>query len=180
MKHFRQLLFLLTLSLTFYLAFTNFGTGLKAYDLPQAVKHPIDWATEHARIQADDFSITVGRESFFGIPDPGTTISIHSDPPNPPSDDYTTLEVIWTEKNVPMRLFIYFYRNDAIGWFTPEIRTYDGSTGGEWIYYQNGFIGNIDANGKPFKAQSITFRGEPLKKSLLRFENLILDAFLEQ
>ena len=97
----------------------------------------ISWSTRYVYLKAEKFSIIVNGKTFVdSVPD----LYIHSDPGNP---DYTTLEAIWTENSVEMRMFIYFYAEDTPGtpgerqWGVSQIRTYDGASRGEWVYYDH-------------------------------------------
>jgi hypothetical protein len=86
----------------------------------------------------------------------------HSDPG---FGTYTTLELIWTEGGREMRYFIYFSAN-ASGWWSSEMRTYNGQTGlADWLYYDGTFFqsplgaafhGDIDltnAAGDPYRGE---------------------------
>lgn len=93
----------------------------------------IDWDSGRARLAADAIRIEA-LGTFTGTPDVvggAPAVAIHSDPGSP---TYRTLEVGWQEQGRPLRLYVYFEADDADWWVT-EMRTYDGSTDGEWIYY---------------------------------------------
>lgn len=123
---------------------------LRAYTTPisptPTTNHPIWWETSSAILRADDFYIDTNGQRFFGTPDPGTTLRLGSDPPNGTDPDSTTLEATWTEHGVEMRLNIYFERTGG-AWRAYEIRTYNGQTPGDWVYYN--FAGAGSAIGTP-------------------------------
>ncbi len=105
-----------------------------ATEAPSLGKNPIKWATDYVSLSADAFYIFTNGAYYWGN-DPG--IQIHSDPPE--DNTYTTLEAIWKENQggtpVEMRMFIYFY-SDGKKWWSDEIRTYNGKTPGDWVYYK--------------------------------------------
>jgi hypothetical protein len=43
-------------------------------------------------------------------------------------------ELVWTEHGREMRLFIYLLSGGG-SWWSEEIRTYDGRSTPEWLYY---------------------------------------------
>lgn len=137
--------------------------------------HPIKWYAPHAQLLASNFAITLGKERFFGIPDPGTQVQLSS---NPISNNYTTFEAIWTEKKKQMRLFIYFYRDNR-GWWTNEQRTYDGSLLPDWVYYDTYFA---NQNNIAFKAKSLTIATTLSSEvsGTIRFDNLQLLPFTNE
>jgi hypothetical protein len=88
----------------------------------------------------------------------------------------TTLEMTWLERDRPMRLYIYF-QSDGVDWWADEVRTYDGSEDGEWIYYRGEFfrcpLGQYYSGDIQLTADaSNTIAGS------LSFENLWLRAFV--
>lgn len=88
----------------------------------------IDWDAGSTRLTADAVRIVVVGQQFTGQV-PGA--SVRSDDG---SATYRTLEVAWQEHGLPMRLHLYLAADQGSWWIT-EIRTYDGSPGGEWITY---------------------------------------------
>ena len=116
------------------------------------MKNPVSWSARGGAIslQADDFYLIANGTKYLGD---APSLSIHSDPGTAQS---TTLELTWTEKSVEMRFFIYVVA-DSTTWSANEIRTYNGATPGDWIYYQASagyfstplgasFHGNLDAD----------------------------------
>jgi len=88
----------------------------------QEKPNKIIWKTPYAKLLSDDFYIQIGESKFFGK-DP---ISIRSDP----GVERTTLEVIWRENNVEMRLFMYFKKIENNMWEMYELRSYNGQERG--------------------------------------------------
>jgi len=90
----------------------------------------VNWQTPYAYFRADNFRIVANGKTFYA--NVSSPINVHSDPGSP---TYTTLEVIWQENGVEMRLFIYF-NSDGQKWWSPEIRIYDGKTPSNWITFK--------------------------------------------
>lgn len=98
--------------------------------------NPIVWKTNFAKLSASDFYIRIGNVYYYGA----EPIRVSSDPGN---DKYTTLEVTWNEKNVEMRMFMYFQKRSDGEWEMYDLRTYNGNKNGDWIYYnKTDTIGN--------------------------------------
>ena len=97
--------------------------------------NPVSWVSEDERVglEADDFWLEAGGESYF---DNTADLTIHSDPG---WATYTTLEATWHEKGREMKVFMYF-QADENSWWVSEIRTYNGETPGDWIYYTGPFF----------------------------------------
>jgi hypothetical protein len=103
--------------------------GIGADDVGPAIV----WDSGSVRLEADAIRIE-GIGTFSGTPDVvrgAPAISLHSATGDA---SHRTLEVEWQERGLPMRLFLYVEADDTDWWVT-EIRTYDGSSGGEWIHY---------------------------------------------
>jgi len=92
----------------------------------------ISWNTPYVELDAYHFEILTGGGRFQAIVD---DVDIHSDPGHP---TYTTLEAIWYENGVEMRMFMYF-KADGNNWWLDELRTYDGLNPGDWIFYEVGW-----------------------------------------
>lgn len=92
----------------------------------------ISWKTPSVELEALHFEILTGGDRYQAIVD---RINIHSDPGSP---TYTTLEAIWHEKGVEMRMFMYF-KADGNNWRLDELRTYNGLNPGGWIFYEVGW-----------------------------------------
>ena len=93
----------------------------------------ISWETPYAKLSSENFYIKIGDKKFFGK-DP---IKISSDP----GTEKTTLEAIWQENDVEMRLFMYFRKVEGNMWEMYELRSYNGQEREDWIYYKE-FFGN--------------------------------------
>lgn len=61
---------------------------------------------------------------------PGPDVEVNGDPGT--WHRYTTLELEWHDGAIPQRAFLSF-ESDGTTWWASEIRTYDGSVGGEWV-----------------------------------------------
>jgi hypothetical protein len=110
-------------------AVVAFGYGLHLPAAPGAGSgsRQFDWHTQVANLQADSVTIDAGGRTFHVPAD----AQVHSDPGN---STYQTLELDWTEQGIEQRLYMYFAADNA-NWWISEIRTYNGSPNGEWIYY---------------------------------------------
>ncbi len=97
--------------------------------------NPVSWQTPTVSLSADDFWIVANGQPFTAK---GATIDVHSDPG---FATYTTLELIWMEQNVDMRLFMYFGA-DPQHWWVSEMRTYNGQPPAQedWLYYEGTFF----------------------------------------
>jgi hypothetical protein len=115
----------------------------------------IVWDSGQVRLEADSLRIEA-LGTFTGTPDlvdGAPAIRVRSDRGDA---HYRTLEVEWREQGLPLRLFIYFAADDTEWWVT-EMRTYDGSSRGEWIYYPgplfrtpigDSYVGDFAAHGQ--------------------------------
>ncbi|HPJ17380.1 MAG TPA: hypothetical protein PK639_04110 [Candidatus Woesebacteria bacterium] len=92
-------------------------------------KNPISWSTPYAELKSDDFFIRIGDRKFYGV----EPIRITSDP----GTDKTTLEAIWSENGLEMRMFMYFQKVGNNMWEMYDLRTYNGNAAGGWIYYKD-------------------------------------------
>lgn len=116
---------------------TDFGSAQCANWLKikpkQNVINPVKWETPFASLTSSDFFIRIGSQKFYGK----EPIYLHSDP----GVDKTTLEVIWNENGVEMRMFLYFQKIENNMWELYEVRSYNGQSQGDWIYYKES-LGN--------------------------------------
>jgi hypothetical protein len=136
-----------------------------------ATTNPVAWQTSTVSLTASDFWIVADGQRFSGT---AAGIDVHSDPGY---GAYTTLELIWTEKDREMRFFTYFSA-DPSGWWSSEIRTYNGQTGlADWLYYRGTFFkapigtsfqGDLDLTNVP----ADPYRGE------LHLRGLVLSTTL--
>lgn len=146
---------------------------------PGNTKNPVSWATPNVSLEADDFYIMTDGKKFFGNV---TDVEVHSDPG---SVAYTTLEATWFENGTEMRMNIYFGHKPNDFWKVTELRTYNGQTPGDWIYYKtidgNGFLGN-SINSPLVLPQldlvSDTTNPDNAYSGTVHFENLRLWPFL--
>lgn len=93
----------------------------------------ISWSTPYAALKSNNFYIRIGDKKFYGK----EPIRISSDP----GTDKTTLEATWNENGVEMRLFMYFQKTSNGEWEMYDLRSYNGSQQGDWIYYKDS-LGN--------------------------------------
>jgi hypothetical protein len=107
----------------------------------------VHFATPQVRFDAAALAIDADGQRFTSA---GSTVDVNSDPGT--RDKYTTLELTWTERGVEMRLYAYF-ASDGHDWWATELRTYNGKSNGDWIFYTNtyfrtplghAFTGNVD------------------------------------
>lgn len=146
---------------------------------PEGKKNPISWSSPQVSLIADDFYIMADGKKFLGN---AADIQVHSDPG---SMAYTTLEVTWFEGGVEMRINIYFDHREGDFWKVSEIRTYNGQTPGDWIYYKtidgDSFLGN--EFGLPLILPRLNLTSDSsnpdnLYSGTVYFENLRLWPFL--
>jgi len=157
---------------------TDYGASACYYRRPvycfeqTTQQNPVNWRTNSVSLQADDFYITANGEKYFARVNP---ISIQSDPGN---STYTTLELIWQERNKEMRLFIYFNANER-EWWSPEIRTYNGRDPADWIFYTGGYFFRSPL-GQQYSAPEWNLYSDINNPELnnIHFKNLRIQAFL--
>jgi len=100
-------------------------------------QNPINWSTPYAAIKSDNFYIRIGDKKFYGL----EPVKISSDP----GSNKTTLESIWNENGVEMRMFMYFQKTVSGGWEMYELRSYNGKENGDWIYYKDSLGNNVSS-----------------------------------
>lgn len=93
---------------------------------------PINWKTDTITVSADEFYIVANGSYYI----PNAALKLTSDPGN---EQYTTLEASWLDGTKEMRLNLYFAA-DENHWWVSEVRTYNGNTPGDWIYYSDNKI----------------------------------------
>ncbi len=125
----------------------------------------IVWRTQQVSLTADKMEISVGGKTYIG----NNSVVVSSDPGD---KSYTTLESIWKENGVEMRLFIYFAQSGG-RWQVTEMRTYNGRTNGDWLYYE-GFEGA--STGEPYTKDKVVFT-DKTGSGKISFTNLALSAF---
>ena len=145
---------------------------------PPEEQNNLVWETPQVTMKADDFYILVdGQRYNANAPD----LRVSSDPGN---RYYTTLEGIWHENGVEMRMFWYFYAENyqtasgsARQWGVSEIRTYNGQTPyGDWLYY--GQKTPLAKWGQPYSADELNLISHPDSyQGEIHFKNFYLYAF---
>jgi len=141
----------------------------------------IIWELPDAAMRADAMTIILADGREFTTRD--IQVRISSDPISVTDTDYTTLEGIWYEQNVEMRLNMYIYKNPLTNiWYVEELRVYNGNTPGDWISFNKpqGLTGATA--GQPLeKPGNFTLQStSPEDAATLRFTNLSLQAFLRK
>ena len=116
------------------------------------------YSTPQVVLDAASIEVDAGGRTFV----PSATVEVNSDPGT--MNEYTTLELSWDAQGTPMKINIYF-ASDGTDWWASEIRTYDGSPGGEWIEAQGeylrsrlgtAFTGDVDIN--PLHIHGVTLQ----------------------
>jgi CARDB len=158
------------------------GSAVLEQCRPSILSSRINWRTPYAFLAAEDLSILANGREFTASQ--ASSLAVHSDPGNP---DYTTLEIEWNESNTEMRLYIYFYAETIAGsnpprrqWGVSSIRTYNGNTPGDWIFYNyRTSLGNI---GSPYISPMLNLTSnEPGGlPGELKIKNLQMQAFLQE
>ncbi|MDO8461179.1 MAG: hypothetical protein Q7S38_01915 [bacterium] len=147
----------------------------------------VNFATNYAYLTADNFYIDINGQRFFANKG---NVQVHSDPGNP---GYTTLETVWYENGVEMRLFLYF-KTVGNEWVNYEMRTYGGAEPGKWIYYTGITNKGRTPSGGPKLGTPLTLQvgnigpdlGNPSNtrnasiSASVHFENLRMQAFLNR
>ncbi len=143
-----------------------------------AQKNKVSWRSSRVSLEADDFYIIASGKKFLG---PGNGI-VGGDPGNP---TYCSLELEWRENDVPMRLYIYFSADNQ-KWWSPLVRTRNGAPIDGWVSYGGKLfetpLGAV-ATGNYHLTSTSETDGTPNaapRFSILHFENLRLQAFLNQ
>lgn len=147
-------------------------------------KTSVNWTTSDVSLVADDFYIIANGQKFS---QPIQNFKIQSDPAESDSETHTTLETTWQENGVEMRLFMYF-KHDGTDWWSNELRIYNGTQAGGWIYFtqgNSGTVANQKANGyfttklgdRYNRSGVVTYTTSTGGSGELHFENLRLQAF---
>src|SRR5579859_399888 len=97
----------------FFLTLLNFNTAKAQITgtptpIPVGNVFPIDWETNYAKLTSSGFFIKIGSKYFYGQNSP----SIKSDP----GLTETSIESIWNENGVQMRLFIFITKDSNNVW----------------------------------------------------------------
>lgn len=109
-----------------------------------------------------------GRKAFAAT----SPVAVSGDPGR--FNEYTTLELIWHEHGVEMRLNIYF-TSDGTEWWANEIRTYDGRAQGEWITYTGAFFRS--KLGAPYRGDLDVTASDHGVTGRLRLQAVSLEVF---
>lgn len=156
---------------------------------PSPIKIPINWQTPNVSLQADEMTIEVNTMIFTGKPDTLTPIALHSDPG---SYNYTTLEAIWKEHGIEMRVFIYFDSDCTTSpqpqcgkWRVSEVRIYNGKTPGDWFIYKDDAEFENGSRptapwGQQFTKQTLILSSSAGGPHVLTFKNIRLQPFLQK
>lgn len=141
---------------------------------PTPISNPTAMVTSDVVLNAGNFYMDINGKRYYGT----KPIELHSNVGNP-YPTTTTLEAIWHENGVEMRLFIYF-RVDPTNknrWEIYDIRTYDGNANGEWLYYPaDKSWGNFGNLGYPGIWQKLDLRSKT-GNGLIHFDDLKLGPF---
>ena len=130
---------------------------------------PLQFVTHQVSFVADGMVIDAGGQKFTAG---GAAVDVNSDPGT--RDKYTTLELIWNERGVEMRLFVYF-TSDGHNWWANALRTYNGKASGDWIDYSGKFFSA--PLGQAFTGTDVNLTADD-GGGHLHFSNLRLQAFL--
>lgn len=103
-----------------------FGAGGSTPPPPAAGGNAVHWVTNVVELHATDFWIEANGQRFTADVTP---IAVTSDPGDARN---RTLEVVWREHGVEMRLDLYFTGDGASAWID-EVRIYDGKPQGKWL-----------------------------------------------
>lgn len=125
-------------------------------------------------LRADDIRISANNVTFH---DGAPIVYLGADEAEQGVEQFTTIELEWLERDVQMRMYIYF-ETDGTDWWSDEIRTYDGRVDSDWIYYTGEFF--RCPVGQYFSGD-ITLTGESEDDAIpgeLSFDNLWLRAFV--
>lgn len=138
--------------------------------VPLPISNPVNWKTDYVSLQAHNFFIKIDNRIFKS----SENFEIHSDP-GKPTLTTNTLELRWFEADkTEMRLFIYFSIDANNQWKVTEMRTYDGKTPGNWLYYLGGESGKL---GVPFANSNYSKQSKD-GKGYVNFGKIKLEPFL--
>jgi hypothetical protein len=134
--------------------------------------NPVSWETNAVSLEADHFLIVADGDTFFANV---SGVEVSSDPGD---SVYCSLEITWHEKDVEMRLYIYFY-SDGVDWWSDEFRTYDGKTQAEWIYYYGRFFESPVGTAFTGDFEEVSSDTGNTYTGKVYFQSLTLQAFLD-
>lgn len=130
---------------------------------PERVAGVFVFETPQVTFAADEVLVATNGRTFT----PNEDVSVNGDLGR--RHEYTTLELSWSEADTPMRIYMYF-TSDGTDWWSHEIRTYDGSPGGEWATEQTGEFFRSPL-GEPYEGD--------FQLGTLTLSNLRLEAFVD-
>jgi hypothetical protein len=125
------------------------------------------FVTQYAALTADEFWIDVDGKRFTSA---GAKLDLNS-------NSSETLEVVWTEHDVEMRLNVYF-KADGNQWWSDEFRTYNGKAEGEWVTFTGDFFRN--SLGTPATGTFDATATEGGVTSHIHIAGMRMQAFLDQ
>lgn len=131
--------------------------------------------TDHVYLRAEEVSININGKVFN--PAKGTDLIVNSNAPFPPEMNKTTLEFIWQENGVEMRMFIYIEKDNQNNWFVSQIWTYNGTQDGKWVYF-DGFPGAKVGEALEESNLNLSSNSKSDDKATIDFKNLYLKPFL--
>lgn len=134
----------------------------------------VNFSAPRVSLTADGFYILADGKKYLGKTGDLKLNSDYGD-----NGNFTTLEAIWTENDVEMRLFMYFYKDDKTWWLS-EARTYNGQKYGDWIYYnQNSLTKLVEDTGEK-SLITLDLISDPGQKyqGKIHFENIKLQPFI--
>jgi hypothetical protein len=103
----------------------NSNSSTTAFTTPPTTPgNAVRWVMPHYQFEATDFGIEVGGKRYTAATG---NVEVGGDPGD---SDLQTLELIWMEHGVEMRLNIYFVSNGQ-DWWAKELRTYNGLAGND-------------------------------------------------
>jgi hypothetical protein len=121
----------------------------------------VHFATPTVSLDAASVSVEANGRTFV----PPTDTTVGGDPGT--WNEYTPLELEWSDDGIPMRINMYF-ASDGTDWWATELRTYDGNVDGEWIEMPGEFFRS---------ALGTTWHGD-LDVQSLHIRGLALQAFV--
>lgn len=134
--------------------------------------NPVSWETNQVSLEADHYFLTADSDTFFANV---SGVEVSSDPGD---SAYCTLEVTWHEKDVEMRLYIYFHC-DGVDWWSDEFRTYNGKDQADWIYYYGTFFESPVGTAFTGVFEEASSDTGNTYSGKVHFQSLTLQAFLD-
>jgi hypothetical protein len=133
----------------------------------------VAFVTQNASLTADDFWIDIDGKRFTSK---GAKLDLNSDLGDA---NYQSLEVVWTEHDVEMRLNIYF-KADGNQWWSDEFRTSNGkpSDASDWVTFTGDFFRST--LGSPENGTFDQTATEGGVTSHIHIDGMRLQAFLDQ